>query len=167
MVLPIVEYPNDKLRSSASRVDAFDSFLQCISKDMVETMHSSGGVGLAAPQIGLLRQVIVVDPSGGTNPEEVRILVNPRITWKSSNVVEGDEGCLSIPDRVCRVTRHQSIEVEYQDTSGKSFIATFTDFLARIVQHEIDHLQGVLMTDDRSRPLKKSQQTPQERIANI
>jgi len=150
----IVEYPNSVLRVAARRVEKFDSSVSLLIEDMFGSMASAAGVGLAAPQIGVSMSVLVMDPSAGSDLTTRYALINPRITWRSRETEIASEGCLSIPGKTCKVKRHVSVEVEYQDVTGKTYTKNFTSFEARIVQHEIDHLNGVVMTDVAVRPVK-------------
>jgi peptide deformylase len=156
MTLSVVEYPHAVLRSKSRPVDFFDSSLTTLVKDMFDTMTASGGVGLSAPQIGESLKIVVMDPSSGLDNAARSTLVNPKITWKSRESDVLLEGCLSLPGKACKVQRSKSIEVEFQDVTGKTHTKTFNNFEARIIQHEIDHLEGVIMTDVAVKPNKIS-----------
>jgi peptide deformylase len=150
-LLPLVKYPDPLLRETCTKVETFDSSLAKLVDDMFETMYRSDGVGLAAPQIGSLQSVTVVNVTG-EKADEIA-LINPRIV-EFSGAVPSEEGCLSIPGYRGIVKRHERIIVEAQDLQGNAFTIETDDFLAICLQHEIDHLNGILFTDHLSR-LKK------------
>ncbi|KZD32956.1 peptide deformylase [Bacillus cereus] len=141
-VLEIVKHPNEVLETPCERVINFDKKLVKLLKDMHETMLIADGVGLAAPQVGVSLQVAVVDIGDDTGKIE---LINPVILEKSGEQV-GPEGCLSFPGLYGEVERADYIKVRAQNRRGKIFLLEADDFLARAIQHEIDHLHGVLFT---------------------
>lgn len=138
----------------------FDDELQQLIDDMIETMREANGVGLAAPQINRSLRLTVIEtlPEHDDEGNEIEgsrqlfVLVNPKITWRSTEMVDGIEGCLSIPGWVGEVARHQSIRVRAQDRHGKKISMRLKDWTARIVQHEVDHLDGVLFIDRLTAP---------------
>ncbi|MCL4835619.1 MAG: peptide deformylase [Caldilineaceae bacterium] len=138
------------LRSPAKRVRAFDGALHKLLDDMVLTMREANGAGLAAPQIGLDQRISVIEwPEDPDNPEETLRryeVINPEII-KAKGAEEGQEGCLSLPGLAADVVRATYVLVQYQDRHGKEVRLKTYNWLARIFQHEIDHLHGVLMTD--------------------
>lgn len=138
------------LRSPAKRVRTFDAALHTLLDDMVETMRAANGAGLAAPQIGLVQRISVIEwPEDPDRPEETLRryeIINPEIV-KAKGAEEAQEGCLSLPGLAADVVRATYVLVKYQDREGKEMRLKAYDWLARIFQHEIDHLQGVLMTD--------------------
>jgi len=139
-------YGDKTLRSKNDRVKDFGPELGPLFDRMEETMIVSKGVGLAAPQVGIARQIAVVNPE----PDEEKSLlkmVNPRIVWTSQETDTVEEGCLSVPGIRGEVVRHSKIEVVYQDEHGKEHALKAEGLLARIIQHEIDHLNGVLFID--------------------
>lgn len=143
-------FPDDVLRRKAEAVDQFDQDLQILIDDMIDTMREAPGVGLAAPQIGVSKRVIVVefgDESDETIPKQLYVLINPEITSMSEKIVEGIEGCLSVPGVVGDVERAQVVTVTGQSRTGKKVKIRAQGWLARIFQHEIDHINGVLYTD--------------------
>jgi peptide deformylase len=150
-VLPLVKYPNPLLREVCAPVERFDERLSKFIDDMFETMYEFEGVGLAAPQVGSLQSITVVNVTGEKSEELV--LVNPRIIDFSGSV-PSEEGCLSIPGYRGSIKRHEEIVVEAQDRLGNPVSFKANDFLAICLQHEIDHLNGILFTDHLSR-LKK------------
>ncbi len=157
-VREIVVVPNEVLRKKTQKVTKFDDNLQKLIDDMVETMREAPGVGLAAPQIGVLEKVIVVeyyeDEEAAESSEDdadlkkrLYTIVNPEITRKSAEMEIGTEGCLSIPGYLGDVDRHLAITVKGQNRHGQPVTLKLKDWTARIFQHEIDHLNGVLFTD--------------------
>ncbi len=161
MTLLNIETPeNPVLRARARPVVKFDDELQQLIGDMIETMREANGVGLAAPQINRSLRLTVIETlpehdDEGNEMEGSRqlfVLVNPKITWRSTEMVDGIEGCLSIPGWVGEVARHQSIRVRAQDRHGKKISMRLKDWTARIVQHEVDHLDGVLFIDRLTAP---------------
>ena len=138
----IVKLGEDILREHAREVTVFDDRLACLIDDMFETMKKANGVGLAAPQVGLLKRVCVVCTDGETKYE----LVNP-IILKSSGTQVGAEGCLSVPGRNGYVKRPKKLTVEAKDRHGESHIYKVTDYEAVAFCHEIDHLDGILFID--------------------
>jgi peptide deformylase len=139
----IVKDPDPVLRERAVEVTKFNANLHKLLKDMAETMYDAEGVGLAAPQIGISKRVIVVDVGDEHGLIE---MVNPEIVVKEGEQL-GPEGCLSIPNLNGDVRRAQRIKIKGLDRNGAPFEMEATDFLARAFQHEIDHLNGVLFTD--------------------
>jgi peptide deformylase len=161
MALLKIETPeNPILRARARPVVKFDDELQQLIDDMIETMREANGVGLAAPQIDRSLRLTVIEtlPERDDEGNEIEgsrqlfVLVNPKITWRSTDMVDGIEGCLSIPGWVGEVDRHESIRVRAQDRHGKKISMRLKDWTARIVQHEVDHLDGVLYIDRLTAP---------------
>ena len=148
-LLPIFLANQPVLRETASPVEAVDDYIRILLNDMLETMYASDGLGLAAPQIGISKRVIVVDcaPEG----KEPIKMVNPEITWKSDTTQTRNEGCLSIPGAYGNVTRHAVIALNYLDCNGNSRQLEAGGLLSTVIQHEIDHLNGVLFMDHLSR----------------
>src|SRR5215211_645894 len=163
----IVTLPDPVLRRKAHTVTTFDKHLKTLVDDMVETMREAPGVGLAAPQIGLSQRLIVVEyyehevdeeQENEDVPKKVWAVLNPEIIKASEDTLMGIEGCLSIPNLVGEVERHASIQVKGLNRHGKPMRIKAEGWLARIFQHEIDHLNGVLFTDR----AKRVWQPPQE-----
>lgn len=146
----IVTVPAPVLRMKAHKVTDFGNDFQEMIKDMVDTMRDAPGVGLAAPQIGESQRVVVVE-FGDAEDENVKpklyVMVNPEITFKSEEMITGIEGCLSVPELIGEVERHQAIEVKGLNRHGKPLKIKADGWLARIFQHEIDHLDGIVYTD--------------------
>ena len=143
----IVEIGDDKLRKQCKPVEKFDMRLRVLLKDMADTMYKANGVGLAAPQVGILRRVVVVDVGDGLIE-----MVNPEIIHTEGEQT-GPEGCLSVPGRSGVVTRPNIVTVRYQDRDGVEYEATAEEFLARAFCHEIDHLDGTLYVDKMDREI--------------
>jgi len=151
----IVTLPEPVLRRKARTVTTFDKKLQTLIDDMIETMRAAPGVGLAAPQVGISSRLIVVEYFENEPAEEaeeeakkkVWVLLNPEIVKASQEMVMGIEGCLSVPDLVGEVERHESIQVKGLNRHGQPMRVKAKGWLARIFQHEIDHLNGVVFTD--------------------
>ena len=151
--LPILLYPSPIIRKKAVPVTSVNGDLQRLIDDMVETMYAAPGVGLAAPQVGALTQVIVLDPHEDRKVTKPLTLINPKLVDGEGQVVE-EEGCLCIPDLKAEVTRFKRVVVTAYDRTEKEILLEGTDLLARILQHEIDHLNGVLFLD-RLSPAKR------------
>lgn len=139
-------YPDPVLRVRCPEVTSFDDGLRKLADDMVETMHASVGVGLAAPQVGIETRLMVVDETGGEDPDAVMVLANPVIEEPAGDELMA-EGCLSIPGFTEKVDRPQRIRVRARDTAGKELDFVAEDLLARVICHELDHLNGVLFVD--------------------
>jgi peptide deformylase len=157
----IVTLPEAVLRRKAHTVTKVDKNLQTVIDDMIETMREAPGVGLAAPQIGLAERIIVVeyfereeDEEKEDAPKKVWALLNPEIVKSSEETVLGVEGCLSIPGLVGEVERHAAIQIKGLNRYGKPTKIKAEGWLARIFQHEIDHLNGVLFPDRATRVWK-------------
>lgn len=133
------------LRKKSKEVSIYNDRLKILIEDMFETMDKAPGVGLAAPQVGILKRIIVVDDREEENNKRF-YMINPEITHKDGEEI-GMEGCLSVPERQGTVKRATSISVKYNDLEGEEKTIDAEDFLARILQHEIDHLDGILYTD--------------------
>jgi peptide deformylase len=134
------------LRQRTEPVERFDAELGTLLDDLAETMYENAGVGLAAPQVGDTRRATVVDVSEARDGTEVLELINPVVVSKSGTM-NSEEGCLSIPGVVEMVERSAEVEVEYQDRDGVRHTVRGVDLLARVLQHELDHLDGILFID--------------------
>jgi peptide deformylase len=145
--LDVVVYPDPVLRRGGKTVTAFDQELRELASRMFEAMYAEGGVGLAAPQVAIEKKLLVLNPKGEASDRSGELaLVNPRITRKKGRAF-GEEGCLSFPGIYAEVERFVDITIAFQDLDGKEQTLQASDWLARIVQHELDHLDGVLFTD--------------------
>lgn len=142
----ILTYPHPVLREKAEKITVFDQELQTLVEDMAETMFAAPGVGLAANQIGVARQVVVVDRSTVDNQRNYITLVNPVISDGEGSIID-EEGCLSVIECYAKVKRFQKIHVTAQDVQGNPLEFDAEDRYARIIQHEIDHLLGTLFID--------------------
>ena len=168
-VLKLYEYPHPILKKKASEVEAVDDELRKFLDDMLETMYHAVGVGLAAPQVGVSKRIVVIDISHDDEDKmDPLYMVNPKIVWKSEEKVCGEEGCLSVPEQKAEVERFAAVKVEYLDYHGNKQILEAEDFLAIAVQHELDHLDGILYIDRISRLkrqmlLKKLQKLREEK----
>ena len=151
-VLPILHYPDPRLRKPAAPVTQFGAALQRVVSDMFETMYKAPGIGLAAPQVNLAQRIVVIDISRECN--EPRIFINPEILERQGKDVM-EEGCLSVPDTYETVERASWIKVRAQEVDGQFFELACEGLLAVCVQHEIDHLDGKLFVD-RLSTLKRS-----------
>jgi len=167
----IVTLPDPVLRRKAHTVTTFDKNLKTLVDDMVETMREAPGVGLAAPQIGLSERLIVVEyyehevdeeEENEDAPKKVWAVLNPEIIKASEETLVGIEGCLSIPNLVGEVERHAAIQVKGLNRHGKPMKIKAEGWLARIFQHEIDHLNGVLFTDRATRVWQPPQEIEPE-----
>ena len=153
-VRPIVMMGDPVLRAEAEDVTSFDDDLRTLVRDMYETMYHAEGIGLAAPQVGVSKRILVLDLRLEDQPEARMALVNPSITWESDDLDKQPEGCLSIPGLEELVARPWAVRVEGFDPDGKAVSVEAEDLLSRALQHEIDHLDGVLFLDHLS-PLKR------------
>jgi peptide deformylase len=149
----IYQYPEPVLRKETSEITAFDEHLSRLADDMAETMYDAPGIGLAAPQIGESLKLIVVDTSKSEEESEFTPMVNPQIIEHEGSQVD-EEGCLSVPELTANVTRHKKVTVQFQDLKGNEKKLTTEDRFAVVLQHEIDHLNGILFIDHLS-PLKR------------
>lgn len=150
-VLPILKIPDPVLRKKAKPVERIDAELRRLVDDMLATMYEAPGIGLAAPQVGVLRRLIVMDPTKDEAPKSPILMVNPEILERSEEMRVHDEGCLSIPDFTAEIERPAKTRVSYIDPQGKKQEAKLEGIWSTLVQHEIDHLNGVLFIDYLSR----------------
>lgn len=149
-ILDIVTFPEPSLKLKSKQVTKFDSELQTLIENMFETMRAAPGVGLAAPQIGESLRLVVVeyteDEDENAKPKKY-VLINPEIVKRSEETVTDIEGCLSLPGLAGRVERHLAVTIKAKNRFGKPLKIDAEDWLARIFQHEIDHLDGILYID--------------------
>lgn len=150
----ILTFPDQVLRKTAEKVETFDEELEKLCMDMAETMYDAPGVGLAANQIGVLLQIIVVDISTDEDENKFITLINP-VICDGEGCVSDEEGCLSVIEYTSSVDRFKKIKVKAQDLEGKPLEFHAEDRFARIIQHEVDHLHGKLFID-RISSLKRS-----------
>jgi peptide deformylase len=150
-IRPILILPDPRLRAVADPVGKVDDEIKKLAKDMLETMYDAPGVGLAAPQIGVMKRVVVMDlAKDGEKPDPI-VMIDPEVTKVSEETAITEEGCLSIPELYYDVERPAAVTVEYTDLEGKRVTKDATERLAVCMQHEIDHLDGVLYIDYLSR----------------
>ena len=154
-VKPILTEPNKLLRQISESVESVGDEERKLMDDMLETMYAAPGIGLAAIQIGVPKRIIVMDISRDENKKEPRYFVNPVIKNKNDDKSKYEEGCLSVPDQFAEIERPNSCEVEYLDYNGKKQLLKADGLLATCIQHEMDHLEGILFIDYLSK-LKKS-----------
>lgn len=146
-LMEIKTYPDAVLREDCTPVTEFDAAFRELVMDMAETMYANDGVGLAAPQVGLSKNLIILDvASGDERGKQFLALANPRIVEKEGTI-EWDEGCLSLPEVNVRMQRHERVKVRAQDVEGNEIELEGTDLLGVALQHEIDHLTGTLLID--------------------
>ena len=146
----VVKWPDPVLAKRGEDVTVFDDELKTLVEEMFESMYVAQGIGLAAPQIALSKRVTVIDVSFNKNPSDKLVLINPEVVVATGKQVE-DEGCLSLPEIREKVARAAKVKVKAQDVTGKWFEVEGEELLARALQHEIDHLDGVLFIDRISR----------------
>ena len=145
-ILPIYQYPHPVLREECSPVEDIDAEVRQLIADMVETMHDAPGIGLAAPQVGVARRIAIIDLGVGEDTDELLILINPEIVAESGRASDS-EGCLSIQDLTDKVTRPEFVTLRATDLEGVSYELEAEGLLARAIQHELDHLDGILFID--------------------
>lgn len=150
-ILPILIIPHAILKTKAEPVDTVDDELRTLMDNMVETMYHAPGIGLAAVQVGVLKRVTVIDVSRDADAPELLHFVNPEITWISEELSSYDEGCLSIPEIYEEVIRPAQCRVKFLDYDGKEQELDCDELLATCIQHEVDHLDGILFIDHISR----------------
>ena len=151
----ILTEPNKILRQKSEAVDVVNKEVQKLMDDMLETMYEANGIGLAAIQVGIPKRIIVMDISKDENKKEPRYFVNPVIKNKDPKKVTYEEGCLSVPNQFAEIDRPSKCEVEYLDYDGEKKLLKADGLLATCIQHEMDHLEGILFIDYLSK-LKKS-----------
>lgn len=146
-LLKILTAPDPALKKVAHRVAAVDDAVRQLLDDMLETMYAAPGIGLAAPQVGVSRRVVVLDLAGENEPPAPLKLINPEIVWASDDDTVGEEGCLSVPTHYADVPRPAAVRVRHLDDRGVTREIAAEGLLARALQHEMDHLDGVLFID--------------------
>ncbi|MEA2083276.1 MAG: peptide deformylase [Thermodesulfobacteriota bacterium] len=142
----IVTYPNPILKQKSKPITAFNSELKQLVADMAETMFAAPGSGLTAVQIGVLLQVVLMNLSENENENKYMALINPEILEAQGTQVD-KEGCLSVPEYFTKVKRAQKVKVQALDLNGNEHKYEFEDWLARVIQHEVDHMHGILILD--------------------
>jgi peptide deformylase len=168
-VLPIITAPDPRLKLVARRVDRVNPSLRRLMDDMLDTMYGSIGIGLAAPQVGVTQRIIVLDVArDGEKASPLRI-ANPEIVWRSAEATVANEGCLSLPEHYADVSRAAAIKLRYLDHENEIRELDAEGLLATCIQHEIDHLDGVLFVDHisalkRGMILRKLQKAKRSRV---
>jgi peptide deformylase len=147
----ILTVPNPVLKQVSTPVEGVDDDLRRLMDDMLETMYAAPGIGLAAIQVGVPRQVIVMDLARQEDPPEPRFFVNPEILWASDVTALYEEGCLSVPEIYDEVARATQVRLRYLDYNGQEVVEEAEGLFAVCIQHEMDHLKGVLFIDHLSR----------------
>ena len=158
-IRPIFETPDPVLRQISRPVETFDDELKTLVADMFETMYAAPGIGLAAVQVGVPIRLLVIDLQEPADPEDPeskpvrdpRVFINPEVLWHSDHDVPYTEGCISVPEQYAEVMRPDRIRARWQDVSGKAYEEEIEGLLAVCLQHEMDHLNGVLFIDHLSR----------------
>lgn len=145
--LSVIVAPDPRLKQSARAVGTVDPEISRLMDDMLDIMHQSNGIGLAAPQVGVLKRVIVVDISLPDEAPSPYRMADPEVIWRDQTLATGEEGCLSLPDQYAEVTRPAAIKVRYRDERDVVQELEADGLLAKCIQHEIDHLDGVLFVD--------------------
>lgn len=159
-IRPIVSIPDPQLKLVSEPVGAITDEIRTLAADMLETMYDAPGIGLAAIQIGVPKRLLVIDLAREDEPKRPMVVINPEIVWSSEEMNVHEEGCLSIPEYYEEVERPQRVRVRYTDLDGKAQEVEADGLLATCIQHEIDHLNGVLFIDylsklKRDRVMKK------------
>ncbi|CAA2140704.1 MULTISPECIES: peptide deformylase [Methylobacterium] len=150
-IRPLVILPDARLRQVSTPVGAIDDEIRTLAADMLETMYDAPGVGLAAIQVGVTKRVVTIDTSKDENARQPQIFIDPEIVWASEEKRVYDEGCLSIPEYYGEVERPDRVRVRFRDLSGETREIEADGLLATCIQHEIDHLDGVLFIDHLSK----------------
>ncbi len=156
----IIKLPDKRLRLISEPVQAIDDEVRRLIDDMFETMYHAPGIGLAAIQVGVPRRIITMDLAKENEPKEPRVIINPQLVWSSDEKAVYEEGCLSIPEYYEEVERPMQVKVKYLDRDGSAHEVDANGLLSTCLQHEIDHLNGVLFIDHisklkRDRVIKK------------
>ena len=151
----IIKVPDPRLKKVSSPVDTVDDEVRALMEDMLETMYAAPGIGLAAVQVGVLRRIVVMDLAREGEPPAPLHFINPEIVWRSEEIAPYEEGCLSIPEVYDEVVRPARVRVRYLDREGRSVEEEAEGLYAVCIQHEVDHLNGVLFIDYLSK-LKRS-----------
>ena len=146
-VLEIIVAPDPRLKRRAEPVEKVDDAVRKIMDDMLDTMYAANGIGLAGPQVGILKRIIVVDVARDDEGRQPMQMANPEVVWESDDERSYEEGCLSLPEHFAEVIRPEAVKVRYLDRDNEIRTIDADDILATCIQHEIDHLDGVLFVD--------------------
>jgi peptide deformylase len=164
-ILDVLRFPDERLRTKAAPVAEVNEDIKNIVADMFETMYAENGVGLAATQVDIHQRIVVIDVS--EDKAQSYVLINPEIIKKNDEIMINEEGCLSVPSNYAKVERHTEVTVRALDINGEAFELDATELLSICIQHELDHLDGVLFVDYLS-PLKRKRiQTKLEKEARL
>jgi len=150
-VRPILTVPDPLLKQVSAPVEGVDEDLRALMDDMLETMYAAPGIGLAAVQIGVPRRVIVMDLAREGEDKQPRFFVNPEILWRSEELVSCEEGCLSIPEIYDEVERPAKVRIRYLNREGETIEEECDELYSVCIQHEMDHLEGIVFIDHLSR----------------
>lgn len=145
--LEVIIAPDPRLKLKCTAVDRVDAGIRGLMDDMLETMYAAPGIGLAAPQVGVAKRIIVVDAAPKGQPPQPHCMANPEIVWASDEDTVYNEGCLSLPEHYADVTRPRAVRVRYLDQNNEIRELQADGLLATCVQHEMDHLDGILFVD--------------------
>tara|TARA_Y100001934_G_scaffold283894_1_gene409243 strand:- start:6564 stop:7124 length:561 start_codon:yes stop_codon:yes gene_type:complete len=145
--LPIITAPNARLKVTSEVVETVDDSIRKLLDDMLETMYAAPGIGLAAIQVGVPKRAIVVDLGRESQPNGPLFLVNPKILWASEEFLAREEGCLSLPEQYADVERPSEVKVSYLDYDNRQREIHVDEILSTCIQHEMDHLEGILLVD--------------------
>ncbi len=147
-IRPILVAPDPRLKQKSKPVEVFDDGLQRLIDDMFETMYDAPGIGLAAVQVGVAVRLLVIDLAREGEEKAPRVFINPEVTWTSADELSTyEEGCLSVPEQYAEVVRPARVRVAYRDRTGEAHEEEMDGLLATCIQHEMDHLEGVLFVD--------------------
>ena len=146
-IRPILIHPDPRLKKVCEPVGDVNASIRKLADDMLETMYDAPGVGLAGPQVGVMKRIFVIDCADKESTPDPMVLINPEITWKSEELHTYEEGCLSIPEVYAEVTRPEMVRMSYLDIDGKRHEDEFDALYATAAQHELDHLNGTLFID--------------------
>ena len=149
--LPIIIAPDPRLKITAMPVDKIDSAVRKFMDDLLDTMYAAPGIGLAAPQVGVAKRILVIDLAHKDSPRAPLQIVNPELIWTSEELESNEEGCLSLPDHYAEIKRPKSARIRYLDQQSVGRELEATGMLSACLQHEIDHLDGRLFVDHLSR----------------
>ena len=146
-ILPIITAPDPRLKKVCQPVERVDAATAKLMQDMLETMYAAPGIGLAAPQVGVLKRILVVDIARDDEPKQPLMMANPELLWVSDHDNKYEEGCLSLPEHYAEVVRPAAIRVRYIDHENEIRELEAEGLLATCIQHEMDHLDGILFVD--------------------
>lgn len=150
-IRPIIQLPDKRLRLISEPVAKIDGEMKKLVADMFETMYEAPGVGLAAVQVGVPKRIVTIDATRGEEEKQPFVLINPEILWASDEKSVLEEGCLSIPDYIDEVERSAKAKVRFLDLEGRTIEVEAEGLFARVMQHEIDHINGILFIDHLSK----------------